>query len=1054
MIKQQELEQYLGKKTFDNISWEYDSNLVQIIKKNDNLETGKTTYNLKTDNLQNKYDIMIILAKDSFTGYCNCPLGKKGQKCEHVLLGLLKLQENQSNDLKTQQFQNSDKYKLNLLQDFMKHQKEHDELSLVIKIIDVIASEVIVEYYAKINEQQEYKITNVEKLIDQTMRNLPLSYGKKLTTENYQVQEVTSKIFLILNGINNREKINYLQKKTTTQNSLNSLSVLDFEQILNLYNNRYLKYQKEDFLVTDTIKDVPIRIIKNDDTIELYFQQNSSYQLISQNLIINKDQKMIYLIAKEPENKIKLLEALKNHNQNQALALSKKESKEFLQTVLPSIYNEFDVSVDSNLGLEIISERVEIKLKCYLENKQIKIKPVYMYGKYDTSFDYDNILIKRNNYQENKLIKNLLDQGYNYDLVHEEFFIDVEKSQFIFLTKNIFEFKQEYEVDLDDKLKNAILKFDSSTINISIKNNQKYDYFDFDFEIKNIANTEIVAIIKSFEQKKNYHRLENDTFIALNDQKVYEQLIFLRDVIKNNTYKLNTYRIPKYKALLLNEEVKSKFSKVTVNQSFQNYLEEIQLIKSVPSSELESVNYKLRKYQTEGVSWLNSLYEARFGALLADEMGLGKTLQVIAFLEYQKLSSGLIIVPKALLYNWEKEFKKFNPEQKVVIVEGGQEKRAQLISRYQKGTFLIASYNSLQNDYALYENINFPVMIIDEAQYIKNPQTKTSRCVKMIKADFFIALTGTPIENNLLELWSIFDFLLPGYFNDVNSFAKKYNYKESNVTNIDILHRGIAPFILRRLKKEVLKELPDKIEINTFCELETKQAKLYEAMRQKTEQDFQNIIKNQTYNKKNMEILAAITRLRQLAIDPELYVDDYKETAGKMEVFLELIREITEAGEKVLVFSQYSKMLKKLAKKLEQEDQKYYYLDGETRPRQRLIDTEKFNKNKIPIYLISLKAGGVGLNLTGATNVIIYDPWWNPAVENQAIDRSHRLGQTAKVNVYRLITSGTIEEQINLLKNDKQELVEKVLNNNDQEVKAINQMNSQELLGLLKVTEE
>lgn len=1043
MIEVKQLEKVINKKSYENVLWEYDSELIQLIKNSTN-EIGKQIFNFTITNLKSKNSLMIVLGEKEFIGYCDCDLGKQGKKCEHLIWAGIKINEILEKKEKTKEIENSDEHIINLLTNINGFQNLEDKISLKFEIIKYDETQVELNWMVTCNKQKIYKINNMEKFINQVNKKLPLNYGKFLKTDNYKLTSNSEEtLFLIISFANNREQeYNKLEK-------YNTLTIEEFEKLIKAYVNKYIKYKNEDFLITENLKDISMKIEKNNEEIDLTFNNTNKYKFLTKTLVINKEQKMFYLLSNFEQNKINLLETIINNDEKENIKMPLTQGMNFVNKVLPKIYNEFDITVDSEFKIDIVIEKLKIELRCYLENRQIKIKPYFNYGKYNSEDVILNKIIKRNTYQENKVIKNLLDQGYNYDSTKKEFFIDVEKSQFLFLTKNIFEFKEEYDVQIDEKLKKAILKFDSSSIKIDIKQKNELDYFDFSFSLDSIKTKEIDEIIKSFEAKKQFHRLEDDSFIKLNDQKIYEQLLFLQEVIKNNTTKLGSYRIPKYKALLLSREVKSKFNKVITNQEFENYLEEIQLIKDVSPGKFKNKHYGLRKYQEIGVSWLNTLYDAKFGALLADEMGLGKTIQIISFLEIAKINKGLIVVPKSLLYNWKKEFQKFNPLQKITLIEGTKEKRKQLIEDNQGDSFLIISYNSLQKDYDDLKKLVFPIMIIDEAQYIKNPQTKVAKSVKMIKANFFVALTGTPIENNILELWSIFDYLLPDYLNTMEEFNKKYKNKHNKIKNIEILKEGISPFLLRRLKKDVLQELPDKIEIDTYCELEEEQAKIYLAMTKKIKKDIQKISGSNEKKNKSMEILAAITRLRQIAIDPELYDAKYANSSGKLEVFNELIEEIIDSGEKVLVFSQYTKMLKKLAKNLDSKDYKYYYLDGETKPKNRLIEVEKFNKNKIPIYLISLKAGGVGINLTSATNIIIYDPWWNPAIENQAIDRSHRIGQKKKVNVYRLISSGTIEESISQLKKDKQKVVNEVLNEQSEDLAHINKMTTEELTNLL-----
>lgn len=1048
-ISEKTLKDLVSEEMYNDVLWEYDDSLIQIVKLKET-DTGQT-YNLRYNNLQDRYDVTVVLKKNYFQGYCNCPVGKQGKNCEHMIWSGLKIRQELKNKTQELESKNDNDFYLDLLRNLSDVRTQNDEISLNLAFDQFPSIELEnfgLTVRGSILNDHSYKITNLEKFISDVELNKSLNYGKYFSTSRYKIKAQDSGLFKALKYI-------VLDMRTGGRKlDLGAIPIKYLTILFETLNNQYVTYDEQEYYVTNKINDIGLRIEKSDDDVNIIFNRVRNYRIINPEVMINDEFKTIYLIDEHEQSKIKLLENILNLRDQRddldmgddKLSLNKTEGKEFLDNILPRIFNEFNVSLDSEFHLEIVEESLNILLSCYFENKQIKIKPLFMYGQYNALENTDNKLIKRNLLKENQLIDNLLSQGYKYDSYYQEFYIDVDKSQFIFLTQNIFDLRQDYEVMLDENIKRAILNFDANSIALRINHDKKYDYFEVNYDLEDISEKEIDGIIKSYENNREFYKLDNDTFIRLNDQKVYNQLLFLRDVVKTSDYKLNSYRVPKYKALLLNAEIRNRFSKYEFSQDFENYIESLQLIEEIPDSMFEGHKYELRDYQKEGVNWLHHIYEAQFGGLLADEMGLGKTIQLISFLQVEGIKSGLIVVPKALLYNWQREFEKFNPTQKVVIVEGKRNERRDIIAASNHETILLASYNSIIKDYEHYENRFFDFLAIDEAQYIKNPQTKTARTIKMLQARFYVALTGTPIENNLVEYWSIFDFLIPGYLDDLTGFKKKFRPQSIDNENLELLKEVTNPFILRRLKKEVLKELPDKIETNIYCQMAPEQAKIYKTMNEKFVDDMEKIIAQGNSNKKSMEILAAITRLRQISIDPGLVDSNYTETSGKVEVFKELIEEITSAGEKVLIFSQYTTMLQKMGKVLDEEEVKYYYLDGKTRPKQRLMDVEKFNKNNVPVYLISLKAGGVGLNLTSANHVIILDPWWNPATEDQAIDRSHRIGQESKVNVYRLISQDTIEEKIVELKQDKQKMISEVLATDN---KTVSSLGTDELIELL-----
>lgn len=1055
MIKDTIFENVINKKVYEDVLWEYDTNLIQIIKKK--INNNKITYNLTFDNLKQKYDVMIFLNEkyDEFTGYCNCEQGKQGKHCEHLIWGLLKINEDLKEQQKEESTENKTKFKLNLLQELSAYNAHEYEVNFKIIIKNFSKDNVEFEVKSNVNKHTDYKITNVEKLIENIKLKKPLKYGKHFDVQSYELSNKTKELLLILDYIN-------LSLKAQLS-SINSLKInYDFLYlILKPYINEYIYYKDEEYLISEGIKDVNLFVsptVDNSQKLTIEFLKQNDYEILASNISINNKTKTIHLLNKNDLKKLELLQVMQksivaesDYNSLQEakhkVDLTEEDSKVVLKEVLPKIFNDFDVQLDNRLNLSVVSEQLKVEIYCYKNKKDICVKPRFLYGEYDALENDEHILIRRNKSRENSAFKYIRDFGYEYDPFNKEFTISSKRGQFLFLTNDIFEMKDNYNVNLEDGLKNAILSFDSSTISVNINKDKKYDYFEIDFNIPHIKSKEVDAIIKAFEEERTFYKLEDDSFMKLNDTRIYEQLLFVKDVIKDNSYKLNSNRIPKFRALQLESEVKNKFNKFNFNQSFLNYIDSIKLIEQVKEEQFDKFDYELRKYQKEGVSWLSNLYEAKLGALLADEMGLGKTLQTISFLQVKQITSALIVVPKALIYNWVNEIEKFAPELNILTIDGNKAQREKAIQKIDNNVVVITNYNTIINDYKLYENKNFNTLIIDEAQYIKNATSKTARCIKLLKAEFFIALTGTPIENNLLEMWSIFDFLMPGYFSDLNSFNKKYKVNK-NITNIEILKESSAPFILRRLKKDVLKELPKKQETNVMCEMEDVQKTIYHEYNEKVKSEIEQYVANGQYNKKSIEILSAITKLRQIAITPQLVTPEYNQNSGKLETFLELIDEIVGSQKSVLVFSQYTSLLTILKEKVEDKGIKYYYLDGKTKPKQRLIDVERFNKNNVPVYFISLKVGGVGLNLTKASSVIIMDPWWNPAIENQAIDRVHRIGQTNNVDVYRIISRGSIEEQVLNIKKDKEKIINEVLENSNEDIVNMSQKDLIELLTL------
>jgi SNF2 family DNA or RNA helicase len=446
-----------------------------------------------------------------------------------------------------------------------------------------------------------------------------------------------------------------------------------------------------------------------------------------------------------------------------------------------------------------------------------------------------------------------------------------------------------------------------------------------------------------------------------------------------------------------------------------------------------SLNAELREYQQEGLNWLNFLYEFSFSGILADDMGLGKTIQTLAHLsrlkEAQKLTKpSLIVMPTSLVANWKNEAKKFTPNLKLLVLHGNE--RAKHYEEIAEHDIILTTYSLVVRDADVFLKHRFSYIILDEAQKIKNPKTKMAITLKKLKSEHRLALSGTPIENHLGELWSIFSFLMPGFLDTLSFFRNYYQLpieKEHNFERQNLLNKRVKPFMIRRTKERVASELPAKSEIVKYTQFDAKQSKLYESIRVTMEKKVQEAVKEKGLGSSHITILDALLKLRQVCCDPSLLkIEEAQklQESAKLELFLDLIDELMLEGRKVLVFSQFTSMLAILEENIKARAITYSKLTGATRKREEAI--EKFTKDEADIFLISLKAGGVGLNLVEADTVIHYDPWWNPAVENQATDRAYRIGQTKAVFVYKLIVENTIEQKILELQEKKKAIGEAI----------------------------
>lgn len=467
----------------------------------------------------------------------------------------------------------------------------------------------------------------------------------------------------------------------------------------------------------------------------------------------------------------------------------------------------------------------------------------------------------------------------------------------------------------------------------------------------------------------------------------------------------------------------------------------------------KDVKAELRSYQAEGVRWLERLRLMYLGGILADDMGLGKTLQAIVAVSQMhkaKMGCALIVCPTSLLYNWKEEFAKFNSKLKVMVVDGIPSNRKKLIEKIEQYDAVITSYTLLQKDIDSYQQQQFSYVILDEAQHIKNRGTRNARSVKMVRAHHRLILSGTPIENSLEELWSLFDFLMPGFLSSFDRFMEKYVRVAGaeQTKNLEFLRRKVAPFILRRMKADVLDDLPPVSEIVYHCQLSDVQMQLYRSYAQSARDELVKLVERDGFDRVQIHVLATLTRLKQICCHPAIFAKEQAEPgdSSKYDMLIELLQTLMEGGHKTVIFSQYTKMLQIMREDLEQKGIRFLYLDGSSK--NRLDVVKRFNEDpSIFVFLVSLKAGGTGLNLVGADTVIHYDMWWNPAVESQATDRVHRMGQKKSVSSYKLITLGTIEEKIAEMQKRKKGLVKKVVSCDDE---AISKLTWEDVLELLK----
>ena len=682
-----------------------------------------------------------------------------------------------------------------------------------------------------------------------------------------------------------------------------------------------------------------------------------------------------------------------------------------------SIYKLLNIDKECN---KKINNKPVVLIYLDIKNNNILCKLEFKYNEIKYPYFNKENLIERDYLFENIIIKELY--SYGFLSVNNNLILKDNDKIGTFLEYYLPKLVKDYEVYISQKL-NKIKVIKDVNISSSFKLNNN-NLISYNFNVNNLDILEINKIIENLKLHKKYYRLKNGDLINLLNNKNLNNFNELLDDLKIKKLSSNNISFPLTKAFYINSLKNKKYAFLNYDSSFNEFLNNFNEYKNVNLQFNNVDNKQLRNYQKLGVKWLYILYKTHLGGILADEMGLGKTYEAICFikevLKDNKNSKILIITPTSLIYNWEKELVKFSPNIKYLIIYDNKIKRKKLYDFYNDYNIFITSYGLIRNDNDYYLNKKFDICLIDEAQNIKNYYTLLSNKIKNIKAHTKIALTGTPIENSILDLWNIFDFILPGYLGNLDDFMMKYH----NFKNLEELKVLIGPFILRRTKKDVIKDLPSKIEKNIYLELTDTAKALYLKNLSLTKKELNN-------SSSKIKILALLMKLRQICIDPHLIYDNYPEESVKMLKLLEIVRYYVKNNHKILIFSSFKSVIDNVELLFKENNITSYKITGSVKSNERNELVNNFNKNNINCFLITLKAGGVGLNLTSADIVIHLDIWWNPQVEIQATDRAHRIGQTKTVTVLKLITRGTIEENMLKLQEQKSILSNELITTNN-----------------------
>lgn len=986
------------------------------MKKSTSLGFSIFHYNVESERNSNVYDVLVkmSLMGDVLEHSCSCPNHSVSGTCKHIAACLIKDYENLFVDKSGNQIMNMT---TKIFNDFNLTNKVKKELNLEVYLYKN-------EVSLKIGFDKLYSLNNkfTSFINSYKYHQMTVEFGKHFVydpNKTYFNIVNTNILSFFINNYN--------------ENSTFAINESNVKNLLQLLKNTTFYYF--DFKVNDIYNGLPLPFNLSivEDNYELLFDLDFKCVTSDCEYIFYKG-KMYHLNFREMNFVSTLLK-----NKMEKLVFSKKNIDLFSKSILPIIKSNLVIDDDIDIKL---AKTPTVKLYFDINLNKIICNVKFTYD--DVELDYfENSTMLRDSMFEEEVISYL--KKYNFICDDEKIYIENLEDMGDFLEIYLNEISSNYEVYTSTNLKETnILKNPSISSTFKIGKDNILNYF---FDLGPIDESELKSIFTSISEKKKYYRLKNGDLLNLSDN---TNLLELKQIKEDLDLTSLIGSIPKYKAIYLDS---LNYSIIKKDNLFKEFIDNFNKYKDI---DLDINDNILRDYQVTGVKWLYNIDKIGFGGILADEMGLGKSIQTLYYikslLKENKDYQFLIVVPTSLVYNWENEILKFDSSLSYEIINGNKKNREMLIRNCNKN-IMISTYGLVREDSEEYQNIHFKTIIIDEAQNIKNPVSNTTRALKTLNSDTKIALTGTPIENSIIELWSIFDFIMPGFLSSLTKFKSKYQFKEFDEEAsmmLEALNKIISPFILRRKKKDVIKELPEKICNNIFIELNDKQKEIYVSELKKANELIDEAVKKDGFDKSRFMILRLLTRLRQIAIDPSIIFDNYNYGSSKIDTLLDVLEEVISNNNKVLVFTSFKTALNIVKNRLNERGISSYVIDGSVGSKERIDLVNKFNVDDTNVFLIMLKSGGTGLNLTSANVVIHLDLWWNPQAENQATDRVHRIGQKNVVEVIKLVTKGTIEEKILELQDKKKLLNDKLIDATDLDTNIISSLSEKEIKYLLQ----
>ena len=1015
------------------------------------------------------YTVMIEEQEDgSFLTSCNCPSSVKEKgACKHVvaaLLMLLKHQERSEGNLP----KNPEEKRAYQVLEYFDNQETIAMTGEVFHIEPVITLPSMLRNTAgkayislKAGSTKMYKVQNIKKFLEDYIKRENILLGKEFRyiagesafdrtskaiidflLEIYDVTELAEgkdagQIFL---------KSQIVLSKFLFIKFLRQFAGTTFT--LELYGNLY-----EEVRCIPKNPNIEIELQADEDFISLDYKDREPVIPVSENGEILYRDRFLFLPDKPfLRNFLPFFNSL--GGDKKPLVFQGVYKQRFLQNVLPKLHGPMDILVPEELKERYISPELGIELYFDKYQNYVKVELFFKYAEYRfNSFENLNsgeYIVLRQREREMAVINQLEELGF--EPYSGFYLLKADNEIYQFLQEGLTKLMDYGEVFYSEAFRKMKAKQNNS-FSVGLSISKDIDLLELELNYGDISKEELQHLFRSYRLKRKFFRLTDGSFIDLESEEI-GTMVHLLDNLNVSAKEMEvqtTFQLAKGLALYVDDLFDETAVEVRKNEEFRQLIETITNMEQQNYELPSGVHAELRSYQEVGVQWLMTLADHQLGGILADDMGLGKTLQAIVYMKAMKArdenNQFLIVCPTSLVYNWLDELENFTPDLRCLVVTGTPEERLLMVKAMNKVDVYITSYPLLRRDITNYEEKKFHTVFLDEAQFIKNAASLNAKSVKALNAAHRFALTGTPIENSLSELWSIFDFVMPYYLLTHSRFVKQYEKQilKNDEAALTSLNKRIRPFILRRMKKDVLQELPEKVETKFLTDLTLEQKKIYlsflESFRGELGEDFGF----DHIGHARFQILAALTRLRQICCHPGTFLDNYEGESGKLELFLQILPDLVSNGHRILVFSQFTSMLEIIQKSLEELHYEYFYMEGSTKVAERNDYVKRFNAGEGQLFLISLKAGGTGLNLVGADTVIHFDPWWNPAVEDQATDRAHRIGQKNSVQVIKLITKGTIEEKIYKLQKKKKDLSDSVIESKEVFINSLSKEELEEL---------